>query len=126
MKAQEEAFYSQFEGKNVDSFTVVKAAPSADNEIEAISGATITSKAMANGVNACITYFQNVLKEVLIMNKNVERLYNGFIKENPTFVLMLGMCPTLGGHIIRNQRTWHGTFYNSGIGISNYADFRIP
>ena len=26
MKAQEEAFYSQFEGKNVDSFTVVKAA----------------------------------------------------------------------------------------------------
>ena len=29
------------------------------------------------------------------MNKNVERLYNGLIKENPTFVLMLGMCPTL-------------------------------
>lgn len=61
MKAQEEAFYSQFEGKNVDSFTVVKAAPSSDSEIESISGATITSKAMANGVNACIAYFQNVL-----------------------------------------------------------------
>lgn len=29
------------------------------------------------------------------MNKAAERLYNGFIKENPTFVLMLGMCPTL-------------------------------
>ena len=29
------------------------------------------------------------------MNKCVERLYNGLIKENPTFVLMLGMCPTL-------------------------------
>ena len=29
------------------------------------------------------------------MNKNTERLYNGIIKENPTFVLMLGMCPTL-------------------------------
>ena len=28
------------------------------------------------------------------MNKNVERLYNGLIKENPTFVLMLGMCPS--------------------------------
>ena len=29
--------------------------------------------------------------------KNVitERLYNGIIKENPTFVMMLGMCPTL-------------------------------
>ena len=29
------------------------------------------------------------------MNKCVERLYNGIIKENPTFVLILGMCPTL-------------------------------
>lgn len=28
-------------------------------------------------------------------NKYIERLYNGIIKENPTFVLMLGMCPTL-------------------------------
>lgn len=33
--------------------------------------------------------------EVLLMNKCVERLYNGIIKENPTFVLTLGMCPTL-------------------------------
>ena len=29
------------------------------------------------------------------MNKCVERLYNGLIKENPTFVLTLGICPTL-------------------------------
>lgn len=29
------------------------------------------------------------------MNKYIERIYNGVIKENPTFVLMLGMCPTL-------------------------------
>lgn len=29
------------------------------------------------------------------MNQAGERLYNGLIKENPTFVLMLGMCPTL-------------------------------
>ena len=29
------------------------------------------------------------------MGKNTERLYNGIIKENPTFVQMLGMCPTL-------------------------------
>jgi electron transport complex protein RnfE len=28
-------------------------------------------------------------------NKYLERLYNGLIKENPTFVLMLGMCPAL-------------------------------
>lgn len=29
------------------------------------------------------------------MNKCFERLYNGIVKENPTFVMMLGMCPTL-------------------------------
>ncbi len=29
------------------------------------------------------------------MSKVFERLYNGIIKENPTFVLILGMCPTL-------------------------------
>ena len=29
------------------------------------------------------------------MGKIFERLYNGIIKENPTFVLVLGMCPTL-------------------------------
>lgn len=29
------------------------------------------------------------------MNKYLERIFNGIVKENPTFVLMLGMCPTL-------------------------------
>ena len=29
------------------------------------------------------------------MNTCVERLKNGIITENPTFVMMLGMCPTL-------------------------------
>ena len=29
------------------------------------------------------------------MNQNLERLYNGIVKENPTFIMMLGMCPTL-------------------------------
>lgn len=28
-------------------------------------------------------------------NSPIERLYNGIYKENPTFVMMLGMCPTL-------------------------------
>ena len=29
------------------------------------------------------------------MKPYAERLYNGIVKENPVFVLMLGMCPTL-------------------------------
>ena len=34
-------------------------------------------------------------REVRTLNKCIERLYNGIIKENPTLVLTLGMCPTL-------------------------------
>lgn len=30
------------------------------------------------------------------MNSKLRILYNGIIAENPTFVLLLGMCPTLG------------------------------
>jgi len=29
------------------------------------------------------------------VNKYFERLYNGIVRENPTLILMLGMCPTL-------------------------------
>lgn len=35
------------------------------------------------------------MSKQLTPDKPVERLYNGLIKENPTFVLTLGMCPTL-------------------------------
>ena len=31
----------------------------------------------------------------MILDVCKERLYNGIVKENPSFVLMLGMCPTL-------------------------------
>ncbi len=61
-KAKNEEFYSQFQGKQVEKFEVVKQAPASDSEIESISGATITSRAMTNGVNASITYFESVLE----------------------------------------------------------------
>lgn len=35
-----------------------------------------------------------LLKKTLTMN-SLKLIYNGLIKENPTFVLLLGMCPTL-------------------------------
>ena len=61
MKATDEKFYSQFQGKNVDAFEVVKTTSASDSEIEAISGATITSRAVTNGVNFAIRYFQDNL-----------------------------------------------------------------
>lgn len=60
MKAKESKFYSQFEGKNVESFEVVKGTAAGDNQVEAISGATITSRAMTNGVNAALSYFGDI------------------------------------------------------------------
>ncbi len=47
------------------------------------------------------------------MNKYTERLYNGIIKENPTLVLMLGMCPTLAV----STRAMNGI----GMGLSTTA-----
>ena len=56
------------------------------------------------------------------MNKCGERLKNGIITENPIFVLMLGMCPTLFGDDRRHQWYWHGTFHNSSSVYVQYAD----
>ena len=47
------------------------------------------------------------------MNKYVERLYNGLVKENPTLILMLGMCPTLAV----STRAMNGI----GMGLSTTA-----
>lgn len=61
MKAEDEDFIAQFKNKIVDTFKVVKQTPASEDEIEAITGSTITSKAMANGCNAAILYFKTEL-----------------------------------------------------------------
>ena len=43
----------------------------------------------------------------------LERLWNGLIRENPTFVLMLGMCPTLA--------VTTGAINGLGMGLSTAA-----
>lgn len=61
MKATEPEFSTQFNGKNVEAFEVTKTGEAGENKINAISGSTITSKAVANGVNACLDYFRGCL-----------------------------------------------------------------
>jgi Na+-translocating ferredoxin:NAD+ oxidoreductase subunit G len=61
--ASQPKFSGQFAGKPIaKDLVVVKKAPSADNEIEAITGATITSKAVTNGVNEAIKFYNSKLK----------------------------------------------------------------
>ena len=54
MKAKDDDFMSQFSKKKVDFFKYTKSGAKADNEINAISSATITSNAVTHGVNGAI------------------------------------------------------------------------
>lgn len=53
----------QFAGKKVEQFAYSKTGAVAENEIDAISGATITTNAVTNGVNTGLYYFNKYLKE---------------------------------------------------------------
>lgn len=61
--ATREEFSGQFKDKPVDKpLEVVKNGATADNQIDAITGATITSKAVASGVNEAVNFYTSVLK----------------------------------------------------------------
>ena len=60
MKAEEPEFSNQYVGKVVDRFTVVKDGASSDDQINSISGATVTSIAVTNIVNAGLYFAKTV------------------------------------------------------------------
>lgn len=53
------------------------------------------------------------------MKKYLERIYNGIIKENPTLVLMLGMCPTLAVTTSGNNGLYMGLTTTVVLAASN-------
>ena len=59
-KAADSSYKDQYLGKVVDSFTVTKDGASSDDQINAISGATITSNAVTNIVNAGVYFAKTV------------------------------------------------------------------
>ena len=60
MKAAEEGFMKQFENKNVEKFQYTKNGASVEGDVDAISGATITTNAVVNGVNAGLYYISTL------------------------------------------------------------------
>jgi hypothetical protein len=60
MEADTDSFKVQFEGKNVEQFRYTKSGATVDEEIDALSGATITTNAVTNAVNAGLTYVQSI------------------------------------------------------------------
>ncbi len=63
MKSKDEAFSSQYAGKQVEAFVVTKTGSTSDEEIDAISGATITSRAVTNAVNSSLVYYRYLMDE---------------------------------------------------------------
>lgn len=57
-----EVLVPQFNNTHEAAFEVVKGNSTSDAQIDAISGATITSKAVTNGVNAALEYFRLYLE----------------------------------------------------------------
>ncbi len=60
MKADTPEFKNQFSGKQVSRFNYTKTGASADYEIDALSGATITTNAMVSAVNAGLAYAESL------------------------------------------------------------------
>lgn len=60
MRAEED-LKPQFAGKNVSAFTYTKTGAASENQIDAISGATITTNAVTTAVNGGLYYFQTWL-----------------------------------------------------------------
>ncbi len=62
-KADQPAFKDQFKGKPTEDLVVVKTGASSDEEIDSISGATITSRAVTNAVNEASAYYNEHLSK---------------------------------------------------------------
>ena len=57
----EKVLKPQFAGKKAQKLTYTKTGAQSDNEIDAISGATITTNAFVNAVNCCLQYHADML-----------------------------------------------------------------
>lgn len=60
MKAADKSFRDQYVGINADEVVYTKSGKTQNNEIDAISSATITTKAVTDGVNGAITIFKEL------------------------------------------------------------------
>ena len=63
MNATKDTFKNKFAGKKAESLTVTKSGSAGDSEIDAMSGATITSNAVTNAVNAALYFAANCMAQ---------------------------------------------------------------
>ena len=64
MKAKEPEFKDQFVGKSTaETYEVTKTTASSDKQVQAISGATITSSAVTGALNAAVYFVNNCIAQ---------------------------------------------------------------
>jgi len=61
-KIADAAFVNNFIGKDAIEFNITKDTPAKNADVQTVSGATVSSKAVANGVNASTELFNSNLK----------------------------------------------------------------
>lgn len=88
-RIEEEGFRSQFAGKTVDDPITV------NQDIQIISGATISSRAVADAVREGLQDTVRIYREGVSMARLWKNFVNGLWNENPTFRIMIGLCPVL-------------------------------
>lgn len=89
---KEEKYISQFSGKvTAAEFKVVKTTPAADNEIECVSGATISSTAVVSAVNCAVKFNkENILGEEVVEETPAEPTIENMLLAGDEMVEILG------------------------------------
>ncbi len=87
---------------------------SGDDMIDAISGATITTNAVTNGVNAALYIFGNVEGGGSHESKNVLNVYKRYYQRKSYLRADVRYVSYTGSYNICNQWYRNGTYHNSG------------
>mgnify|MGYP001537223152 CR=1 FL=1 len=110
MADKENVLLGSIQGKKLETMKLVdgKLAVKKDGgDVDALTAATISSRAYVDAINRAWMAYKSVatgtankptgrrLRKEGKMNK-LNIILSGIVRNNPTFVLVLGMCPTLG------------------------------
>ncbi|ASW43033.1 RnfABCDGE type electron transport complex subunit G [Clostridium isatidis] len=81
-KIKEEEFTARFRNKPIKEYLkVVKVEPSSDNEVQAVTGATVSSNATINGVNEAIAFYLTEIKGEEVAAPDVETSASSSVEE---------------------------------------------
>lgn len=93
-KCTEPEFKSQFAGKPAGALEYTKTGAAADNQIDAISGATITTNAVTEAVNAAIIFYQDSFAGGIQVAEEPETEENALPEADANTVTDIEVVPT--------------------------------